>query len=244
MSSSSHNWLSLLTSEIDISPSFLKVLDEKLVKYAQSLAGINLHSGEYALLPPDSGFEVCYTKLDKFNIAVLEGYLVGPDAFGHPVTAIWYCPNLPNNAIDPSTELFENFELEIYWSEFPIDGFRAYTKQTVPLVEISAELSFQIEWKTFTWPDVHLVLQMQNDYSEDQLSEILDAIDQTILYWNEQSDNEGKVHYRGNLIPLTDKQVKIHIDFGSASKDIIVLLLQNLDSMTKFNPLELVTFHS
>jgi len=244
MSSSETNWLTLLSSTLEFSPSFLKVFDEKLVEHARSLTGIDLRSGEYGLLPPDSEFEVQYKQLDSFNIASVEGYLVGPDAVGHPVTAIWYCPSLPHEPIDPTNQLPEDITLEVYWAEFPIDEFRAYTKPTLPPIEIPAELSFQVEWRTLTWPDVHLEMQAQDSYTEAQTVQIENAIDRTILHWNEQQDNQGKVHYRGDMHLINSSHLEIHIDFGSASKNVVQLLLQNLDNITKPNFLRKVTFNS
>jgi hypothetical protein len=244
MSSSETNWLTLLSSTLEFSSSFLKVFDEKLVEQARSLTGINLRSGDYGFLPPDSGFEVQYKQLDSFNVASIDGYLVGPDAVGHPVTAIWYSSSLPNERINPASQLPEDTKLEVYWAEFPIDEFRAYTKPILPPIEIPTKLSFQVEWRTITWPDVHLELQAQDSYSEAQIAQIEDAIDRIISHWNEQPDDKGKVHYRSNIHLLNSSQLKIHIDFGSASKDIVQLLLQDLDNIAKPNFVRKVTFSS
>ena len=245
MSSSETNWLTLLSSTLKFSPSFLKVFDHKLVEHTRLLTGIDLCSKEYKLLPPNSEFEVHYKHLTPFNVASVEGDLVGPDAVGHLVTAIWYCPSLPHKSIDPTKQLPEDLILEVYWAEFPIDEFRrAYKKSALPLVEIPAKLSFQVEWRTPIWPDVHLEMQTQNSYTEAQIVQIGDAIDRTIAHWNEQRDDKGRVHYRGDIYLLNGSQLKTHIDFGSASKDIIGLLLQNLDKIAKPNFLIKVTFQS
>jgi hypothetical protein len=244
MSSCEVNWLSLISETIVVSPSFLKVLDEKLVEHAYLLTGINLRNGQYGLLPLDSGFEIHYKLLNQFNVGVLQGYLVGPDAFGYPATAIWYCPSLPNQAIEPNMEVTDNCQLEIFWAEFPIDELCSHKQETIPLVELSTELYFKLEWKLFSCIDVYLLLQMQNAYSQEQILHIKNAINETLVSWNEQSDNEVKVHYISDVKLLTDTQIEFHIDFGSADNNIFILLIQKLDSIAQANYLEKVIFHN
>jgi murein L,D-transpeptidase YcbB/YkuD len=101
-----------------------------------------------------------------------------------------------------------------------------------------------VEWRTLTWSDVHLELQARDSYTEAQTVQIEDAIDRTISYWNEQSDDKGRVHYRGDIYLLNSSLLKIHIDFGSASQEIIQLLLQNLDKIADPNFLIRVVFRS
>ena len=228
MSSLKSHWLTLLSSELAFSESFTEALNTKLVDHARLLASVNLSNGAFGFVPLDSGFEIQYKQLSQFHVGSVSGYLIGPDGRGHEATAIWYCSNHVDEAIEPTAALPNDYQIEAYWADFPIDEMREYTRQTVPPVEVPSNLGFEVEWKAFSLPDVSIELQAKDNYTEDQVQKIEAAIDQTILEWNGKPGEVGRIHYGGKIDRIAGSKLKIHIDFGSAGSAVFLLLLQKL----------------
>ncbi len=247
MSSNKNDWLTLLSSNLEFNSSFLHVFEQKLVEHAKVLANVNLRSGKYGLVPPDSGFKVEYRQRNSLTIASLEGYLVDANGLGHPVTAIWYSPIYPDRGIDPQMEISEDYQLQVLWVEFPIDELRSYNQQTKTISEIiPEELDFKVEYGDIAWPDIHLKLQSYSTYEQAEVFLVEGVIDQTISGWDKKhkENNKGTVHYRSESNLIAPNKLYIHIDFGSADKKVLSVLLRNLNDMIKPNFLEKVIIHS
>ncbi|MEM9540013.1 MAG: hypothetical protein AAGA60_11010 [Cyanobacteria bacterium P01_E01_bin.42] len=224
-------WLTQFAAGLNCSGSFLQVLEAKLVEHARSLSGVDLRNGEYVFLPSDASFKICYKQLNSCKVAAVSGDLVG-HAMGYPATVIWYCPSLPHEAIAPAEAIDDRLQLEAYWSEFPVEEFRDRAKLILPFIEISEQFNFQIEWEVIIWPDIVLQLQVRDDGDRSGIEEIEAAIAQTFSQWNAQEDYHlGVIHYVGEVRHIARNTLAIHIDFGSADRNAVRLLLRNLNAI-------------
>jgi hypothetical protein len=80
-------------------------------------AGVHLDNGGYMLAPPDDGFVVQFLSSGSDMVGVIQGFLVDPAAFGHPVTLGWRATGAPGQPIHPDED---RDDLEFFWTEFPV----------------------------------------------------------------------------------------------------------------------------
>ena len=112
------HWLYRLAAEIDMAPGFLAALDAQLCRQARQLLGTDdFVCNDHPLLPPDHGFHVQFLPAsDGGVVGVIDGYLIDPTAFGHPVTFAWRAIRTPNQRVSPDQE---RDDLQFFWVTFP-----------------------------------------------------------------------------------------------------------------------------
>jgi hypothetical protein len=112
-------WLHLLTVEIQVSAKFLAMLDAQLREHARQLIGVDeIANGDYSLVPPDEGFAVQFRSHEGAVVGVIDGYLVDPTAFGHPVSIGWRARGAA--ASQPVRADEDRDDIDAFWIEFPV----------------------------------------------------------------------------------------------------------------------------
>lgn len=219
-------WLTQLTSELSLSSQFLEIFESQLVDHARQIAAVDLRDGKHALLPPDQGFQISFQQIGSQVVGSVSGYLVGPDGFGEPVTAIWLSPDHPQHPIDPrQAEFTLPSSLQVVWSEFPIES----TKTTQEPTPITSETRLAIMGETSSWPDVHLDLQSHSTFTDSEIVTLGNHIDSHMEHWNTERQAQGLIHYRGEIIRKSETDLTLHMDFGSAPQEALFELLGELD---------------
>jgi len=214
------NWLMGTCAALSCSASFADALSQQLTKHAQQIAGVDLASGNYGLVPPEDGIHY-----NKHHIGFFNTDLVGPDGFGYPVTIGWQCLAHHQEHIRPEDDIRPDCRLQIVWITFPITELSKATQQ---VGDSAHDFPFRFERATQRWPDVHMTLDAVSTYSAQQLSELDQAIDAAVRSWNEHHSAEGTIHYRSELDHPSPRRAELHIDFGSAPQDALFAVLDQL----------------
>ena len=109
-------WHSLLIAELSIAPGIADELSRQLVSHARE-QGVALDDGRHAFVPADHGSEVQYHRFDDdLAIASIEGYLVCPDAMGHPAVFAWRSKTGADLMLTPERGVAD---LQFFWLTLP-----------------------------------------------------------------------------------------------------------------------------
>ena len=230
------DWLTLLKASLPMHPRFLEELQRQASQSARLLAGVDLSSGQYALMPPDEDFSVDFRQTvapdgDTETLGFVSGDLVGPDAEGYPAVLAWRSRTHPSTRITPDMDPASEGPLEFFWMEFPIAELAGQRASSQAANGLLASFSFAVERTIQTWPDVWLNIQGKVPFTPDDVDAIASNLDGTLEHWN--TTHDSKIHYRSKPEILPDcNRLVIHIDFGTAGEDALESLLSALNNST------------
>ena len=217
-------WLHVLAAEIAMAPGFVAALDEQLRRQAQRLAGVDLASGDFTLLPPDGGFAVQFHTTAGVVVGAIDGVLVDPSAFGHPVALGWRATGATDQAIRPDQE---RDDLEFVWLQFPIAELSGGTTVDTRAAAAAVTAGFPVEWDVHHWASVSLQLQAHRSFTVDEQAALVAVVQRAVGDWNARE--ALKIHYLAEPELAADRTaLRFYIDLGSAGPEAVVAVLNAL----------------
>jgi hypothetical protein len=210
-------WLDLLAAEIAMAPAFRRALDEQLRGRARAASGIELADGNYALLPPDGGFVVRFQSLGAATIGTIDGFLVDPSAFGHPVTLGW------RNDVRPVGPDEDPAGCAFFWLAFPDATLAAGSRIDTNALAASVAAPFPIDWDVHHASSVWLQWRGRHEFDEAALAALTTALADSVRNWNAR--DAGKIHFLAPPERCRDGGVAYYLDLGSAGLACIPALV-------------------
>lgn len=236
MGRSRQGWHTLFCRQLNCDPAFARVLEEQLVARAAGEAEVDPRAGGFFLVPPAARGAVRY---DVENTGYVATDLVGPDAFGPPVTIAWRCETHPDEPLDPAHAA--GCRPRIWWQALPTEDIRRrYAKPIAPPVALPADLPFAIEWWPGAWPDVLLELHLRDPDAGERGARLEAILNRAAAEWNARSAGRGTIAFVGAVERASDTRLRVAIDFGSAAPPALVALLEAFRQLGADSPLRRV----
>jgi hypothetical protein len=220
------SWLHVLATEIEMAPGFLAALDQQLRSHARSLVGADdIANGGYTLLPPDDGFSVQFRSTDTGVVGVIEGELVDPSAFAHPVTLGWRARGAPGLPSHPNQE---RDDLEFFWMAFPIGALSAGTRADTAAAAATVTAPFPVDWDVHNWEGgVWLGLHTHRPFDVAELDALNLAVQRAVRDWNAHDPNGIDYIARPEIAP-DHVSIRWYLDVGVAGADVLVDVINAL----------------
>lgn len=213
------HWLALLPA----SASFRAAADAALRPVAEERSGVDLADG-FGLMPHDETFEVRYT--DK-GIGWVRGDLVGPDAWGEPVSIAWVNRRDPSSRVALGEDVHPE-DVQIYWHKFPEQALRErYGGAFSPPFDVRLPSALEVRWKPFSWPELWLVVELSEPWTAQREADLAAAASAFVDQWN-QRGHQGVIHDLSRPADLGARRRSLRIDFGSAETAALGDLLSAL----------------
>lgn len=207
-----------------MAPGFRAALDQQLRREAQRLAGVDLASGDFTLLPPDGGFAVRFLTTGGVVVGAIEGMLVDPSAFGHPVALCWRATGAADQPIQPDQE---RDDLEFVWLQFPIAELSAGTRIDTRAVAAAVTAAFPVEWDVHHWASASLLLHAHRAFTVEDEAALVAAVQRAVADWNAREPR--KIHYLAEPEIAADRAtLRFYVDLGSAGPEAVVAVLDAL----------------
>jgi len=227
----SASWLQLLAAELTVAPGFLAALDVQLRQHAEQLIGVDdIANGDYALVPPDRGFAVDFRRGDEGVVGTIEGFLVDPTGFGHPVVFGWR----GRGAADQDQPIpldQERDDFECFWIAFPIEELLRGTRVDTSAAAAAIAARFPVDWDVHRWDDVWLAIHAQRAFTPDEQVALEAAVGRVVGEWNARE--EHPIHYVARSEAAPDRtSIRWYIDLGAAGERAVIALINALDSVT------------
>jgi hypothetical protein len=212
-------WLHLLAAEIAVSAKFLATLDVQLRDHARQLIGVDeIAKGDYALVPPDDGFAVQFRSHGAAVVGAIDGYLVDPSAFGHPVSIGWQARGAAGGqAVRPDED---RDDIEAFWIEFPVAALTAGTRVDTTAIAGAITAPFPIAWDVHRWDSVWLAIHAVRALTTGDV----DALNLTLA--NAIDDYVAKP-----VIASDATTIEWYLDLGGAGADSLSAAIDRLGAL-------------
>ena len=218
-------WLKVLAGAVEMAPGFLAALDQQLRGHARTLTGVDIGS-DYTLLPPDDGFSVQFHTAETAVIGAIEGFLVDPSAFGHPVALGWRARGAAEQPIAPDQE---HADLEFFWLQFPIAELAAGRHAVATAAPTAVNARFPVEWDVHPWQDVFLLLRAHRRFTLGALDALNAALRRAVRDWSARRPHE--IDYLGEPQIAPDRSaVRWHLDLNVPDAGPVVAVINALDA--------------
>jgi hypothetical protein len=167
-------------------------------------------------MPPDEGFTVELRRNGAAIVGVIEGYLVDPTAFGHPVAFAWRSreadrPVLPDEDRD---------DVECFWIEFPVAALSAGTRIDTAALAAAITAPFPIEWDVHRWETVWLAIHADHVLTSAEQ----DAVDQALR-------NAIDEYVAKPTIAADATAIEWYVDLGGAGADVVIAAINRLGTL-------------
>ena len=217
-------WFDMLAAEIRMAPGFAAALETQLRDHARTLAGVDIASGDYSLLPPDHGFTVTFRTTGDVVVGVIEGVLVDPSAFGHPVVLSWRATGAAGERIQPDQA---RSDLEFFWLQFPIAELSAGTRVDTAAIASQVTAPFPVDWDVHHWSSVWLALHAQRAFTADEVAALIAVVQRAVRDWNARES--AKISYLAEPEIAPDRTaLRCYLDLGASGAAAVVAVLQAL----------------
>jgi hypothetical protein len=219
-------WLTLLGRDLAMADEFAGELDRQLRDQARTLAGIELSSGRFALMPPDDGFTVRFRTVADRVVGVIEGYLVDPSASGHPVALGWRSRGVPGRRVEPGEP---PGDAEFFWLQLPIAELSAGTRLDTSEAARAISAAFPVAWDLHDPTSAYLHWRTRRALTGEEQAGLASAIGDATQAWNAREAR--KLHYVGDPRVSPDgAEIGFYVDLGSAGTDALVTLVNAVAS--------------
>jgi hypothetical protein len=219
-------WHTLLVAQIPMAPAVAAALSHQLCGQARALAGVELDDGGHAFVPADQAFTVQYIRVNGVTIASIEGYLIGPDAMGHPAVLAWRSKAGADLELTPPRRASD---LEFFWLIFPAAEIARPNRIDTGDWLVRNRFGFEVDLELYTLPDIWLRFTARTAFTPEELTNIASAIGAAIAAWNMRG--QTLVHYCSEPeIPADRRTVAVHIDLGSAQLDALADIIRAVEA--------------
>lgn len=248
------HWLELFCDALSCGPSFRRSLDATLGAAFAARVGSGLEG--FMLVPPEGG--AADITVDRSGVASVSTDLVGPDAFGHPVTVAWQAAGIARPL--PTGPAIESASaaglLMAWWAALPDDELRrAYGPSGQSQRGNSNDARFEtgsypfeVEWRPFPWPDLWLQVRLRGVAAAVALPTLVQHLRAVQDRWNRQDGPDaasGRIHQVGSQAAvLAADLLVLNVDFGSAPPAALVATLRAMSELTDRLPVSRVTIGS
>jgi hypothetical protein len=197
------DWLAEFRTQVSSSEKFYDEMDVQLRAQFERVTGETLD--RFQLLPPlESRFEV----VQHGDIHSVEGYLLDLDIM-FPVKIAW---------------TFEDDGNKIWWQDLPWEQIRDERAER-RRIDLGAGFSFDVEIKNPVWPHLELTLCAGSGFDASRTEQAIRERAQAL----ENAQQGGHVHRIGKLSKMNGGQYRIAIDFGTAGREFLVRMLNDLE---------------